>query len=270
MTLKSAPFVEIVAELRWSPEASTSHQITTPSNAGLQQITFHDSNSFESFFMKFGGLAHNLGFSQTERLLPMGFPTVAYQPVFRFRADGNPSKIYQVGAGLFTANAVAPYKSWDDFAPDIEKGVAALLTAREGLEADAAFNSVSLRYLDAFTSELTGDRGAAQFIDEVFGLKVELPPAISNLIVDGGIVTPNLQFQLPLKEGLLMHIAVGDGMAHGKKAVVMETTVATTIPTAANVQALMEALSGAHEIIHTMFFELVAPIRPLLDNATGD
>jgi len=106
-------------------------QAAEPGGVSLPIIT-GDVSRFEEFFMRFGGAAHQLGFAEVERLTPPNFPLIGFQPVFRFRppSDKGRKVLYQVGAGMFSANAVPPYKSWDDFGPVVRSGVRALIGAR--------------------------------------------------------------------------------------------------------------------------------------------
>jgi len=218
----------------------------------------------EAFFMQFGGRAHVLGFSQTERLLPVGFPMMAYQPIFRFRKSDAATSLYQVGAGVFTANAVPPYSSWENFSVDISKGIEALLSTRPPTEKNSNFTSVSLRYIDAFNDELTGGRDVVRFLAEIFNLTISLPKSISGNIAAGATFKPTLQLHLPMENGVVMNIVVGEGSGPTGNAIVMDTTVVTTTPTAGTLEAAMTALKSAHDVIHNMFFELIKPIEDLI------
>lgn len=214
--------------------------------------------------MQFGGRAHVLGFSQTERLLPVGFPMMAYQPIFRFRQSDSATSLYQVGPGIFTANVVPPYSSWEKFSVDISKGIEALISTRPPSEKNSNFTSVSLRYLDAFNDELTGGRDVVRFLAEIFDLKISLPKSISGNISTGATFKPTLQLHLPMDNGVVMNIVVGEGVGPTGPAIVMDTTVITTTPTAGTLDAAMTALKSAHDVIHNMFFELIKPIEALV------
>lgn len=271
MTLANAPLVEIIAELRWEPQSTA----LTLQQGGIStfqpHLTHIDFSSLEPVFTKFAGLAHNLGFSQMERLLPMGFPIVAFQPIYRFRDFSTTSaNLYQIGAGVFTTNALPPYGSWDNFAPNITKGVDALLASRSEQEKDLPFTSISLRYIDAFGPPLTEGRNIATFLKEVFQLEIILPFAMKNNIVDGGVITPTVQLQIPMATGLVMNLVIGEGMANNEVAIIFDTTVISTTPTAPTTYAIMDTLHIAHTVIHEMFYELVKPISHLMQLSEGN
>lgn len=271
MAFKKPPLVEVIAELRWN---TTSPTISFPSgneNTNLHQFVQMDDGDVETFIMRFGGFAHVLGFSQAERLVPAGFPAIAHQPIYRFRSANKPTtnSLYQIGMGLFTANATTSYDSWNVFSATIKEGVEALLKSRSDLEKDALFNVISLRYINAFDHELTDGRDITTFLEDVFKLRINLPSAISKNMIDGGKFTPMLQLRLPMNNGVLMDFSVGEGISNNELVVAMDTTVVTTTPVVANVAAVMDALQSAHDVIHEMFYALTAPMSDLIRSQDG-
>ena len=228
-------------------------------------FTGSEFGRLENFYSQFGLQASQRDFTVSERLSPAGFPPLTGQPVIRFRPHPNSeqTKLLQIGPGLFTANAVPPYKSWAEFAPVIASGVEALLAARIEEERDSPFTSASLRYLDAFDASLTQGEPIAVFIERVLGLSVVLPPALKKHLAEGAREKPMMQLQIPMANGVLT-LTVGDGVNQSKPAIIVDTTVTTTVPVAASVQAVMAVLEEAHTIIHDLFFELTAPIAHLM------
>jgi uncharacterized protein (TIGR04255 family) len=225
-----------------------------------------DTSPIEEFFMRFGGGVQQLGFTGIERLTPADFPTLAFQPVFRFRkpAERGAKVLYQVGAGIFSANAVPPYKNWKEFRPVVEKGVEILLQSRADTERDASFIAGSLRYIDAFGATLTKGLATADFVDKVLGIGLSLPQALTKRILPGEQYKPFLQLQLPVLQGMVMIIGIGEGIANKEKSIIMDTTVTTASPIAATKEAVMGAMDRAHVAIHDIFIEMTKPIHDVM------
>ena len=216
--------------------------------------------------MRFGASASKLNFQVAERLVPPGFPLVAHQPVYRFRkqAQEEIAALYQVGPGMFSANAVPPYQNWAQFEPIVREGIDALLHARDSSEKNVNFLSTSLRYIDAFNSTLTQGRDVSTFLDEVLGIKITLPSGLTQQLAEGSKHKPTLQFQLPMTSGMIMSLGIGEGLFHETPAIVMDCTVGTTTPVAASLDAVMATLTLARAAIHDTFFALTSPISHLM------
>ena len=174
-TFQNAPLVEIIAEVRWSDPSAVSAP-GTPFGISMPGTVANDD-----FLMRFGGLAYASGFKQSERLIPPGFPVPVGQVSHRYRpADDHPdeltkSAMWQIGPGVFAANGVPPYKSWTEFRPLVEKGIAALVETRPEAVRSSPFSHVSLRYIDAFTERFTEGISAEAFLSEKLGLGFSIP-----------------------------------------------------------------------------------------------
>lgn len=267
---ENAPLVELIAELRWNPLRAPEGQV----QAGGLGPTFvaTNPNQFDQFFMQFAGAIHGAGYTQAERLVPPGFPIMGQQPVYRFKeaAQGSTSSLYQVGPGVFTANAVPPYESWTQFGPVVEKGVRALLRARLREEADAPFFATNLRYIDAFGPALTEGRDIGRFVKEVLGIDLAIPKALTQHLQSGSAAKPSLQFQIPMANGMLMTLSIGEGAVNGQMAILMDTSVATTIDVQPNVEAVMAAFNHAQASISDSFLKLIGPILHLMPTKGGN
>lgn len=264
LSFDKAPLVEIIAELRWDQP----HQMTQgqPHETVVLPTTFIESNKQDEFFMRFGGECYQQGFVRAERLVPPGFPTLPFQPIYRYRpAEASSSSLFQIGAGLFSANATPPYKSWEDFSPIVMSGVKALLNARAEGEQSQAFSSVSLRYIDAYDASFWQGLSFSEFMKQVLGFSINLPPAISSLIPEGKPVTPLIQMSVPLHEGETMNISLGHGFTNGSEAVIMDTTVSASTEISADAEAIMASLGKARKIIHDVFLQITAPIHNLME-----
>jgi uncharacterized protein (TIGR04255 family) len=268
---KNSPLVELIAELRWGvadmlPSPAGEQSFGAPPQV-VMTVTQH-----EDFFMKFGGAIYGHGFQDVERLVPPNFPYIVGQPARRFRKSSDAANpvLYQVGPGIFTANATAPYKNWDEFAPVVAEGVAALLKTRAPAEADSPFVAASVRYIDAFGVDFIGEDEIGQFIAEKFGIKIELPAALTSVIDAVKQPKPFLQLQIPISGGLVMSVGVGEGVVQGQRSVVLDTTVVTVNPTAADLESVMQQLHAARGAIHKMFISLTDKLREKMQPVIGD
>ena len=164
---------------------------------------------------------------------------------------------------MFSANAVPPYRSWEQFTPDVVSGIEALLAAREESERDHSFGPVSLRYIDVFHSDLTGDKSVDEFLREVLKIKVELPEVILNL-APGTSPRPFVVVNLLAPVGTLQ-MSAGEANIAGTMGIVLDTNLIVAGPVDPRVDAVMEVLNDAHVVIREIFLEMTAPIRSLMD-----
>ena len=261
VTFKNAPLVEIIAELRWQPPhfVFQSAQAEGAPMSPLMPLSMFDASRAEEFYMRFGGVAYQAGFQRSERLIPPGFPVQPGQPVYRYKPVETASNelmrsaLLQVGPGVFTANAIPPYKSWTEFSPIVARGIDALLHSRDDSEKALPFSGVSLRYIDAFGPGLRTTRTPSQFIGEVLGFAVSLPGSVAEHSDNLEAVTSQLQFVIPVRGGMTMSLAVGEGLFNGEAAVIMDTTVSVSGDVPNTAGAVMDALNAAREVIHSMF-----------------
>lgn len=225
------------------------------------------ANRLDEFFMRFGGECYQMGFQRSERLVPAGFPVLPFHPVYRYRrsedAAGSPA-LYQIGAGLFSANALPPYRSWSAFAQIVADGVRALLKTRPSDESATAFSSASLRYINAFGPDFLQGRTSSRFISDVLGFRVELPEAVravSSPVEPFGAV---LQLTIPAANGLRIAMMVGEGVVTGASAVMLDTTVSSVGPVEPDEGVLMRTFDSARSIIHDSFVALTRPLHEFM------
>lgn len=130
---KHPPLVELIAELRWGSGGGV---LPSAQSQGVRPILLALSGQHEEFFMRFGSKAGALGYDLVERVMPQGFSAMPFQIVYRFRKklQEQGTTLYQVGAGVFSANSTPPYRFWNDFRPVLEQGVKLLLETRNPLE----------------------------------------------------------------------------------------------------------------------------------------
>jgi uncharacterized protein (TIGR04255 family) len=269
VTLPNAPLVEVIAELRWDtvPKAIS----MSPAGQLGPSIVQGDPNQFEQSYFAFAANVSKFGFTNVERLLQPTLPMFAYQPALRFREPGNDhaNVLYQLGPGLFSANAVPPYKSWEGFSPVLINGVNAIMEARPLAERAMPMSTVSLRYINAFGPSLTQGMPASVFINDVLGFSVSLPASAQKLLVGGALPKPVIQVQLPLERGMLMNIAIGEGLTVAGPGVIMDTTVATSAPVTPDPKVIVETLTDEWKLIHTLFFDLTNRISESMSGAVS-
>lgn len=256
------PLVELVAELRWRDlSVPVGIPIGFPSGFPFPG----NQLAFDQQLPEITNAMTKLGFGQSERLIPAGFPAPAETPIVRYRysgvSDGDrgqlPSTLFQIGSGIFTANAVKPYKSWDDFRPVVEQGVRVLLATQRS---KIAGYSLVLRYIDAFREDLIGDMSHLDLLKSVFGFGIELPEVLTKHARGQSIELPMMQFSIPLAFGSLQ-LQMTQGEIDGGKAYILENVVQIEGLVAANAETIMESFSLARDVIHDVFVNLSAPIR---------
>src|SRR3984885_12006672 len=173
ISFEKPPLVEIAAELRWGHRAPA--PVVEP-GAMLNISATTPSPVLEDFFARFSAEMLANSYGMAERLVPQGFPVVTSHPVYRFKKlppnAGLP--VYQLGTNTFSAHIAPPYQSWDEFEPALALGVEVLLRTRADAEKAVLFSSASVRYINAFGSDLAGSRSTEEFISDVLGINISL------------------------------------------------------------------------------------------------
>jgi uncharacterized protein (TIGR04255 family) len=260
VTFLNAPLVELVAELRWGPatlQVPVSRAVGGAMGTGLKN---------EELFMQFGAVAAAKGYGRFERLVPPGFPVQPYQPVYRYRpsAADQPSPLFQLGNGVFTANAVPPYKSWANFAPKVEEGLHLLETAFRNVGGSLpTFDSALVRYIDAFKGDLTSGASAMSFMSEVLGFRVGIPEGVARVATDVRRISPQISLTVPVQPGT-MTILLAEGTVGNEEAVVMDTVVHVSRAIGPTPAHALAALVEARAVIHDMFRDVTKAIHPLM------
>lgn len=248
ITFARAPLVEIIAEVRWPV---TSHIQVGPN--GIEM----NSPSSEQLYTKFSDLAAKNGYPRSERLLPPGFPIELGQVTWRFRPlDG--STLWQIGSGVFTANAVPPYKTWDEFRPQLKKGLELLLQSRSD---QAKPNIVSLRYIDAFGNDLMQGLSMADFLREKFGFELNLPKPLMESKAADAALQLNTQFEFRLTNGMDLVMTAGPGSYQNEQVLMMSTGIIKKTETENSLEALMRVFEDAHTVIHKSFIDMTKSIH---------
>src|ERR1700679_367307 len=115
ISFRKAPLVEIVVDLRWRPVVQPVP--TQPVGPQPTASAFLPTPQIENLIHRFGGEVYKRGFQRAERLVPSGLFVLPGQPLSRFKKADVDNVLYQIGVGMFSANAVPPYRSWEQFTP---------------------------------------------------------------------------------------------------------------------------------------------------------
>ncbi|MBC3450859.1 TIGR04255 family protein [Pseudomonas mosselii] len=263
------PLVELVAELRWK-------DLSTPAPPPGFPVGFPFGGNQQMFDVQLAEMTAAMtaiGYGQSERLIPQGFPAPAEAPIVRFRYSGSaerdrdhlPSTLFQLGSGIFTINAVKPYKSWNDFKPVVEHGVRILLQTQK---VNVEGYSLILRYIDAFRKDLTGDLSHLQFLKEVFGFGVDVPPVLLKHADQRTVNLLAAQVVVPLSFGSLQ-LQMAEGEIDGGPAYILENVVSIDGLVGADVGVILESLSKARDVIHDVFMSLSAPLQEKMAPVEG-
>lgn len=259
LSFKKAPLAEIIAELRWNTPYVPHAPTPVP-------VSLTGSNRIEEFLMRFGGEVYQQEFQRSERLVPASFPMLPFQVVYRYKRPSDPAhELLQAGAGIFTANALPPYKSWAQFEPIVAGGVSALIRARGEGERELPFSMLTLRYLDAFGDEFLRGASPARFITEVLGFDIKAPRSIEGLLRSGSEITPFVQLTVPTGNQLELSVSVGEGVFGGARAVVMDTAVSCSEAVAPSVDSVMAVFNEARRLIHDSFVSISRPLHDFME-----
>lgn len=266
-TFEVAPLVEIIAEVKWN------EPLERPEPG--QVLLNHHTSALDEFYMNFGGRAFAAGFQRAERLMPPGFPVPTGTPVYRYKPTEKfenvlaRSALWQVGPGLFSANAIPPYKSWTEFAPLVREGLKILIETRPTGEVQSDFSSVSLRYIDAFTEEFLRGESAAKFLREKLGVDLTIPKGYHSQLKSNTEIALNVQFRMQLEGDMTLSFQAAEGKMNGTDALILNTAVSCDKRIACNLELIMKKLDQARSIIHNAFFDMTRTIHDVMRPSEG-
>jgi uncharacterized protein (TIGR04255 family) len=257
MKFSKPPIVELIAEFRWLPVTAEGVEVTIPTAVML------NGPEAEEFYRQFASILSSRDFGQSERLLPPGFPVPIYTPLVRFSRPTETAKtaIIQVGPGILSVHALPPYEDWQSFRPIIVQALKALMESRKPSNRSRTFTRVLLRYIDVFGPELTNSRRVASFIDEVLGVKIVLPPVMTDEAPDTNALSFSLTVNTKTRSNMDLTFVCGPHLGQNDgTTVVMDTAVGTSGDLSWNAVAPMDVLDTAHESIRRLFIGLTEPI----------
>jgi uncharacterized protein (TIGR04255 family) len=244
--LQNPPLVEIVAELRWGP--------------GLVGAPPSIPGQSDDEYIKLGIEVGKSGYTQLERVIPSGFPAPGGMVVYRYRkSDEKQHTLFQLGHGIFTANALPPYNSWKDFRPVIAQGLNAAYLAKAIPEDEPA--EVLLRYIDAFHGENLVGRDRYQFMIELLGLQFLPPPSVHKADDRGVPNAARFAVEYPTSGNGKFSLEVGIGEHDGKAALIMNTTAQSQKLERLDVNECLTRFDTLHDILHNAFVELIERVQ---------
>lgn len=252
-TRDRVPLIEAVAELRWGAAGAIPVQILPG-----QTFTFGpESSSSEDFFMNFGAECAGLGMPRAERVVPPGFPVMPGQVVYRFRStDKGLHNLLQVGSGVFSANALPPYRSWVEFKEFISRGIDALLASRPVAEKDSEFLHVNLRYINGFGPEYRDGFTPHDFLGKL-GFSVSKPKALSELLAGAKEEIDNVSIVSKIDGKSSFQVNVSEGIKDNAPAqfVELSSVVSNVSP---DRDVLLAVFQEAHDLIERVYLDMIA------------
>jgi len=258
---ENPPLIEIIAELRWNVA-------TQMLSANSVQIPEYVKVSDEHLFRNFAEKVAPLGYNQVERLLPPGLPFFPFQPVYRYRKENSSSDptLYQIGSGILSVNITPPYDGWNNFQHIIKQGIDLLLESQPQDTAEKiSISSLSLRYINAFKSDLTQGEKVNSFLINTLGFNIQLPSVLLEQATSGDDIKPLLKLIIPLQENQQMTLVMAEGKINEEDAILMDITVSVNSEPNLSANALMNAFNGARKSIHTVFCKLTEKLHPLME-----
>jgi uncharacterized protein (TIGR04255 family) len=259
---QNAPLIEVIVELRWGvafPFPSAGMMGTTGPHF---QINLEASQG-EEFFMSFGAECGARGLERAERIVPQGFPVIPGQVVYRFRSkDRANQNLLQVGPGVFTVNALPPYKGWESFEKLVGQGIDALLAARPDADATAGFTSVNVRFINGFGPEYFEGTSRISFLRSL-GFVLQVPKELENVSKQDETTFFNLNYITGLEGGAKLQINLGEGAKDGLPIQVVELG-ATYENVDATPEALLSVINTSHDMIEKIFMDMTTPIHALM------
>lgn len=252
---ENPPLREIIAELTWDVPEAEGHGGTEP--------IFHQA--YEEAFAEFIDFVGERGYSRSERLIPVNYPCPSNVAIFRARhkdyrhSNAAEAKVlYQIGAGVFTANALPPYESWDEFSPLVREGVEDFLKVNMPGGLPERLRP-KLRYINAFTGDLVGDVSHREFLCDVLGLNIQFPGGVIKEC-HGELEIPRVEIMLPFEFGRMV-ARFAKGAVGGDDAHILDITVQYNDELPPDIESIMDAYSRGRQKIHKIFLELTRSIH---------
>lgn len=250
--MTNAPIVEVIAELRWGD------------GNPQQPAPFAFANEAE--YIGFGIEIGKLGYNQLERTLPQGIPgqpggTVGYR--YR-RSEGELNTLYQLGAGVFTANGIAPYTSWENFREVLHKGILALNQISP--LADKAEVWCVVKYLDFFNETHLAGITSREFFSEVVGLDYKELDVAKASASSGASSSMRFFYSTRDDAGREIALDVGEGGLHEKVGIVMNTTITSPPIVAKSADDVMQSFDDLQRVAHDAFFEMIKRSERVIQN----
>lgn len=252
-TFNNAPLVELVVEAQW--------EVPSVQLANGPKIITDASPLFDKWFQQLSTKLKESGHDTLERLIPHDAPPLAHHPIFRFKKGNEQFPLTQFGHGVFTVNAGPPgYISWDNFKPIVQQNLEALIASIPSDLSIDNFRSISLRYIDAFNDSHKNGASNFSFINDILGIKIELPQNLFEYSSSLDLISPTILLRIPLQDGpgtlLNFKISSGKIKQQGELLTILDMTYVVTNHTNFSSDSALTLLDKAHDTLHDWFMKL--------------
>lgn len=247
LKFKNAPVAEVIAAIQWQPSSQSFHQA---------------DETLNELLLNFTDKAAEIDFCQSERLIPPQVPVMPFKPIFKYNKIKEKTYFYQLGDGIFSAHAIPPYESWEEFKPIIKNGIELLigLMPEKTKGRPVTFESAFLRYIDIFKKEIFGDIKFNEFTSRI--LKIEPPKYLK----DKSLINPpsiqDIMISTLLENNMKLLTIAKEFMDINSKeqVIILDNTITASnkIDTSADI---INAMDEAHKIISDIFIEITKPIH---------
>lgn len=248
LKFKNPPVVEVIAAIQWLPSAQSFHQVDETLNKML--LNFTDKVA-------------EVDFCQSERLMPPQVPIMPFQPIIKYNKVKEKNYFYQIGDGIFSAHAIPPYESWEEFKPIVKSGIELLigLMPKKTKNKPIMFESAYLRYIDIFKKNMFGDVIFEEFISKI--LKIDPPECLMDKSVANKPSIQDIKISTLLKNNMNLITVTKEfiGASTNKEDfILMDNTlfINNNLDTAINI---MKSMDEAHNIISDVFIKMTEPIH---------
>lgn len=253
VTLKNAPLVEVIFELRWG-------NVTRLSGAGVQfNFTEEDTTFFPG---QFHSVALEAGFGHTEKInvaeLPIGGMQLPHLVTHRYRKASGAWPCYQVGLGIFTVNQVKGGYKWAVFKDAVVDGVALLNKGHPKSLDGLPLIGAEIKYRDFFPFE---ESGTLDFFNDKLQFGISLPKQftqneIIGEFIEASIVSYHLECLSPPAKLL---VTINRAEMNKKQGYLMETVVRSADAQVPDVKTIEDWLESAHGAQQHTFETLITP-----------
>ena len=267
---RNAPLVEVVADVRWT--AGVVCAIDTGCSSARDCFApltlLFPTTQLEGFLIQFGAAIYNDGFQRAERLIPPGVPIPWGQPVMRFLGALRDQTMFSTKL----ARECSPRMRSRHIAIGWISHLWFLRASKRFLRRALMLKRIllilplSLHYINAFRTDLTQGKSIAEFLSEIFKIKLALPEGITKHITVGQNYKPYIVLNFPVERGTL-NISVGEAIVgtNPEPALLLDLLFATTQDIQPENAKLLDAFSRAHVLLHDLFTELTKPVEHLMN-----
>ncbi len=248
---KRAPFVEIIAEIKWALKP-----LASVPGGGIDPF-------YDDFKDAITALFKDGGFGVTEALVPDQIPyeLTGHQVRSRFRENEGEWPVYQIGPGILSANWARPYLGWNKFYEHLANGISAIFEAYPVSVRYLNLSEISLRYINAFPLPAGGDLRAKE-LREMLNVDLQLGEGFEQIVgaEEQPTVGVDIVGQLRNLPGTKSRLKCSGGKLKQDAAVIVQTVAEMGLTTADADQVMIlnwfnEAHAGLNEMFHALITE---------------